>query len=140
MLGVKAAAIAVLLAVVLAGCGSTKDRHALQSGPFEAVTTNKSARVEIRVAPNRTEMPNRFRVHVTRDGGPLRGARVVTRLTMLGMQMGSPSFALDETAPGVYAGSVPALVMRGRWRLSFTIAPRGPSAPFTVRVVDDAAE
>jgi len=56
---------------------------------------------------------------------------------MLDMEMGSQSYALVETSPGVYSRSVPALVMVGHWGLSFDITPPGKS-PFTVLLVDRA--
>ena len=103
-----------------------------------AEVVNKNGyRVEIRVAPNRAAVPNMFQVRITRDGVPVRGAEVVTGFTMLDMEMGSQSYAMKETAPGVYERSAPALVMVGHWGLSFNVTPRG-KAPFTVLLVDRA--
>ena len=56
---------------------------------------------------------------------------------MLDMEMGRQSYPLPETAPGVYAGTSPGLVMVGRWGLGFAVEPRG-RAPFSVSVVDQA--
>ena len=39
--------------------------------------------------------------------------------------MGSQSYALKETAPGVYTRSAPALVMVGHWGLTFEVTPPG---------------
>ena len=57
--------------------------------------------------------------------------------TMLDMEMGTQSYALPETAPGVYTRSAPALVMVGHWGLTFEITPPG-KPPFTVLLVDRA--
>jgi copper transport protein len=56
---------------------------------------------------------------------------------MLDMEMGTQSYALTETAPGVYSHSAPALVMVGHWGLSFDVTPEN-GAPFSVLVVDRA--
>jgi hypothetical protein len=89
------------------------------------------------VAPNRAAVPNSFSVGLTRGGTPVRGAEVVSGFTMLDMEMGTQSYALTETSPGVYTRSVSALVMVGHWGLSFEITPPG-KAPFTVLLVDRA--
>jgi hypothetical protein len=56
---------------------------------------------------------------------------------MLDMEMPAQSYRLSESKPGVYAHSAPALVMVGRWGLSFDIRPRG-AQPFTVLFLDRA--
>jgi copper transport protein len=53
------------------------------------------------------------------------------------MEMGSQSYALTETAPGVYSRSAPALVMVGHWGLNFDVTPPG-KPPFSVLLVDRA--
>jgi copper transport protein len=95
-------------------------------------------RIEFRVAPNRAAVPNSFSVAITRGGGPVRGAEVVSGFTMLDMEMGTQSYALTETSPGVYTRSAPALVMVGHWALSFEITPPR-KAPFTILFVDRAS-
>jgi hypothetical protein len=52
--------------------------------------------------------------------------------------MPAQEYALRETSPGVYSHDAPALVMVGRWGLSFEVEP-AHGAPFTVTVVDKAA-
>jgi hypothetical protein len=42
---------------------------------------------------------------------------------MVNMSMGSQQFRLTEIQPGVYRYFGPALVMPGRWQLSFEIRP-----------------
>jgi copper transport protein len=56
---------------------------------------------------------------------------------MLDMEMGTQSYALTETSPGVYSHAAPALVMVGHWGLSFDITPKN-GAPFSVLLVDRA--
>jgi copper transport protein len=106
-------------------------------GPVADVVNKNGYRLALRVEPNRAAIPNSFSVQVTRGGAPVRGAEVVAGFTMLDMEMGSQSYALQETSPGVYSRSVPALVMVGHWGLSFDITPPG-KAPFTVLLVDRA--
>jgi copper transport protein len=106
-------------------------------GPVAAVVNKNGYRVELHVTPNRAAVENGFSVRIARGGKPVTGAEVVTGATMLDMEMGTQSFALPETAPGVYSHAAPALVMVGHWGLSFNITPKnGP--PFTVLLVDRA--
>jgi copper transport protein len=83
-------------------------------------------------------VPNLVSVRIARNGRPVSGAEVVTQFTMLDMEMGSQSYVLKETAPGVYSRSAPALVMVGHWGLNFEITPPG-KAPFSVLLVDRAS-
>jgi copper transport protein len=106
-------------------------------GPVAEVVNKNGNRIEIRVSPNQAAVPNSFSLRITRDGKPVRGAEVVSGVTMLDMEMGSQSYALTETSPGVYSRSAPALVMVGHWGLSFDITPPA-QAPFSVLLVDKA--
>ena len=108
-------------------------------GPGRVVeVVNKNGyRIAVRVAPNRAAVPNSFSLQITRGGKPVRRAEVVAGFTMLDMEMGSQSYALPESAPGVYARSTPALVMVGHWGLTFDVTPPG-KAPFSVLIVDKA--
>jgi copper transport protein len=108
-------------------------------GPGRVVeVVNKNGyRLEVRVSPNRAAVSNTFSVRITRAGKPVRGAEVVTGFTMLDMEMGSQSYVLQETAPGVYTRSAPALVMVGHWGLTFDVTPPG-QPPFSVLIVDRA--
>ena len=106
-------------------------------GPVLETVNKNGYRLQLRVNPNRAAVPNSFSLQITRGGKPVRGAEVVSGFTMLDMEMGSQSYALMETSPGVYSRSVPALVMVGHWGLSFDITPRGKS-PFNVLFVDRA--
>jgi hypothetical protein len=54
------------------------------------------------------------------------------------MEMGRQAYHLAETRPGTYERrDTPALVMVGRWALSFEIEPPR-TQPFTVVLVDRA--
>ena len=106
-------------------------------GRVAEVVNKNGYRIELVVAPNRAAVPNSFSVAITRGGAPTRGAEVVSGFTMLDMEMGTQSYALTETSPGVYTRSAPALVMVGHWGLSFEITPPG-KAPFTILLVDRA--
>jgi hypothetical protein len=55
----------------------------------------------------------------------------------LEMQMPQQQYQLTETRPGIYARAAPALIMVGRWGLTFEIAPPG-APPFTALIVDQA--
>ena len=94
-------------------------------------------RVELSVDPNRAAVPNRFDLKITKDGEPVRDAKVTAGFSMLDMEMGRQSYPLPEVAPGVYRHEGPALVMVGRWGLEFEVDPPG-GTPFTVTVVDHA--
>jgi copper transport protein len=106
-------------------------------GPVARDVQHGAYRVEVRVSPNRAAVPNDFSVRLTRNGAPVRGADVVATVTMLDMEMPAQSYRLAETAPGLYAHAAPALVMVGRWGLSFDVRPRG-AQPFTILFLDRA--
>ncbi|HEU0193172.1 MAG TPA: CopD family protein, partial [Gaiellales bacterium] len=90
------------------------------------------------VNPNRVAQENTFALQITQHGQPVTGADVTLTFEMLDMQMQNQEYQMKEIRPGVYAHSAPALVMTGRWGLSFNIDPQnGP--PFTVFIVDHAA-
>jgi copper transport protein len=104
-------------------------------GPVAEVVTKNGYRVELHVNPNRAAAENTFSLRITRGGQPVTGAEVVIGATMLDMEMGTQSYALTETSPGVYTHSVPALVMVGHWGLSFDVTPKD-GTPFSVLLVD----
>jgi copper transport protein len=107
-------------------------------GPVAEVVTKNGYRVELHVSPNQAAAENTFSLRITRGGKPVTGAEVVVGATMLDMEMGTQSYALTETAPGVYSHAYPALVMVGHWGLSFNITPKN-GQPFTVLLVDRAS-
>jgi copper transport protein len=106
-------------------------------GPVAEVVTKNGYRVELHVSPNRAAAENTFALRITRGGQPVTGAEVVVGATMLDMEMGTQSYALTETSPGVYSHAAPALVMVGHWGLSFEVTPK-KGQPFTVLLVDRA--
>ena len=113
---------------VNARVGPGSVNQAVSHGPY---------RIAVGIAPNRVALSNDFRLSITRDGRPVRGASVVAGFAMLDMEMGQQSYTLPEREPGVYGRAAPALVMVGHWGVSFEITPRGEE-PFTVTVVDTA--
>ncbi|HVN60200.1 MAG TPA: copper resistance protein CopC [Gaiellaceae bacterium] len=93
--------------------------------------------IKVLVSPNRAAVPNSFALQLTRNGAPVRDADVTLQFAMLDMQMANQEYQLAETAPGLYTRPAPALVMVGRWALTYTITPKG-GEPFSVLVVDHA--
>ena len=132
-------ASAVLVSVPAPKSASAAARSAaVGPGPVAHTAEQNGYRVELSVDPNRAAVPNRFDLKITKDGEPVRDAKVTAGFSMLDMEMGRQSYPLPEVAPGVYRRDAPALVMVGRWGLEFDVdPPDGP--PFTVTVVDHAA-
>ncbi len=142
---VQAAALAaaVLASAVLVSVPAPKSAAAtapsatVGPGPVAHTAEENGYRVELSVDPNRAAVPNRFDLKITKDGEPVRDAKVTAGFSMLDMEMGRQSYPLPEVAPGVYRHEGPALVMVGRWGLEFEVdPPDGP--PFAVTVVDHA--
>jgi len=106
-------------------------------GPVVAVVNRNGYRIELHVSPNRAAAENTFSLRITKNGQPVTGAEVVIGATMLDMEMGTQSYALKETSPGVYTHAAPALVMVGHWGLAFNVTPKD-GAPFSVLLVDRA--
>jgi copper transport protein len=104
-------------------------------GPVAQTVKSNGYTIQLRVAPNRAAAPNTFALQITKDGKPGPHATVVGGFSMLDMEMGTQSYVLPETAPGVYSRSAPALVMVGHWALAFEITPPGQQQ-FTVLLVD----
>ncbi len=89
------------------------------------------------MTPNKAAVDNDFGVHITKGGKPVTRRRRHATFAMLDMEMPNQAYRLPEQSPGLYVKSVPALVMVGRWGLTFEIAPPG-QAPFDVVLVDHA--
>ena len=106
-------------------------------GPVTTVAEHGGYRLEIRVTPNKVAVPDDFAVRITRNGAPVRGATVIETFAMLDMEMPNQSYRLAERSPGLYEHSTAALVMVGRWGLTFEVTPPG-AQPFTVVLVDRA--
>jgi len=106
-------------------------------GPISTVVDREGYHVDVQITPNKVAQPDEFEVRLTRHGSPVRGAVVVTTFAMLDMEMPNQEYRLAEVSPGVYRRSSEALVMVGRWGLTFEIQPPGAAA-FDVVVVDHA--
>lgn len=105
----------------------------------DAMVKKNGYELRFRFTPNRAAVPNTFAVQITKNGEPVRGADVTARFTMLDMEMQQQAYNLPEHSPGGYArANTPALVMVGRWGISFDIRPRGSSAPLDVLLLDHA--
>jgi copper transport protein len=107
-------------------------------GSVTDVFERNGYRVEVRVTPNKVAVPDTFDVRLSKNGAPVRGAAVLVTFAMLDMEMPNQEYRLTETSPGRYTRSSEALVMVGRWGLTFSIQPPGAGA-FDVVVVDHAA-
>jgi len=110
-------------------------------GPGPATTTVSKGgyKLVFDVSPNRAAVPNTFAVEISKDGKPVRGADVTATFTMLDMEMQQLAYTLPETRPGVFRrANTPALVMVGRWGISFDIRPPG-ARPLQVLLVDHAS-
>ena len=135
----------VFAATVLSSLAPPPPAFALENsaiakvGPGRVAQTVKHAGyvLQVLVSPNKAAAPDSFALRITRGGQPVRGANVTLLFNHLEMQMPQQEYQLTETGPGVYSRAAPALVMVGRWGLTFQIAPRqGP--PFTALIVDQA--
>jgi copper transport protein len=106
-------------------------------GRVADVVRHAGYELEVLVSPNKAAAPDSFALRITRNGQPVRGADVTLAFNHLEMQMPQQEYQLREVQPGVYSRAAPALVMVGRWGLTFQITPRnGP--PFTALIVDQA--
>jgi copper transport protein len=120
----------------LAGLGAVTTHTG--PGPVSSVVAERGYRLELHVTPNRAAVPNAFAVRITRDGKPVTDAGVTATFTMLDMEMPAQTYRLANRGGGLYErAGTPALVMVGRWGLTFQIAPTG-GRPFDVVVVDRA--
>jgi copper transport protein len=106
-------------------------------GPVTEVVERSGYTVDVRVSPNKVAVPDDYTVRLTRNGAPVHGATIVATFTMLDMEMPTQAYRLAERSPGVYEHSSEALVMVGRWGLTFQVQPAG-AQPFDVVIVDHA--
>jgi copper transport protein len=135
----------VFAAAVLSSLAPPPPAFALENsalakvGPGRVVQTITHAgyQLQVLVSPNKAAAPDSFALRITKGGQPVRGANVTLLFNHLEMQMPTQEYQLSETAPGVYSRAAPALVMVGRWGLTFQVTPQnGP--PFTALIVDQA--
>jgi copper transport protein len=108
-------------------------------GPGRVVQTITHAgyTLQVLVSPNKAAAPDSFALRITKGGQPVRGADVTLLFNHLEMQMPTQEYQLTETEPGVYSRAAPALVMVGRWGLTFQVTPKH-GLPFTALIVDQA--
>jgi copper transport protein len=136
---------AVFAAALLSSLAPPPPAFALQSsalaqvgpGPVAATVNRGGYRLRVLVAPNKAAAPDTFSLRITHRGRPVRGATVTLAFNHLEMEMPQQEYSLRETSPGVYSRAAPALIMVGKWGLSFRVAPRG-APPFTALIVDEA--
>jgi copper transport protein len=106
-------------------------------GPVSQTITKGPYRIQVKVTPNRAAVNNSFQVTITKNGQPVRGAGVITQFNMLDMDMQAQTYRFNETHPGSFAKSAPALVMVGHWGLQFEVTIPGHQ-PFIVTLLDKA--
>jgi copper transport protein len=136
---------AVFVAALLSSLAPPPPSFALQSSALAHVGPGRVARtvmhngykLQVLVSPNKAAAPDSFALRITKDGQPVRGAAVTLTFNHTEMQMPQQEYQLKEVSPGVYSRSAPALVMVGRWALSFQITPPG-GAPFSALILDQA--
>ncbi len=93
--------------------------------------------LQVLVSPNKAAAPDSFALRITKGGQPVRGANVTLLFNHLEMEMPTQEYQLTETQPGIYSRAAPALVMVGRWGLTFQVTPKH-GLPFTALIVDQA--
>jgi copper transport protein len=138
-------ASAVFVAALLSSLAPPPPAFALQNsalaqvGPGRvAATVNRAGyRLQVLVSPNKAAAPDSFALRITHNGQPVRHANVTLTFNHLEMQMPQQEYQLTEKQPGVYARAAPALIMVGKWGLSFNVNPPG-GPPFTALIVDEA--
>jgi copper transport protein len=136
---------AVFAAAVLSSLAPPPPSFALQNsalakvGPGRVAETVQRAgyKLEVLVSPNKAAAPDLFALRISKAGQPVHGATVTLTFNHLEMQMPQQEYQLKEVQPGIYSRAAPALVMVGKWGLSFQITPPGAS-PFTALIVDQA--
>jgi copper transport protein len=135
----------VFAAAVLSSLAPPPPAFALENSALAKVgpgpvahTVNKAGyALQVLVAPNKAARPDSFALRITKSGQPARRLNVTLALNHLEMQMPQQEYELTETQPGIYSRAASALVMVGRWGLTFQITPKnGP--PFTALIVDQA--
>jgi copper transport protein len=136
---------AVFAAAVLSSLAPPPPAFALENsalakvGPGRVAQTVRQAGYELQVlvSPNKAAAPDTFALRISKHGEPVRGANVTLAFNHTEMQMPQQEYQLTETQPGVYSRAAPALVMVGKWALSFQVTPKG-APPFTALILDQA--
>ncbi len=136
---------AVFAATVLSSLAPPPPAFALENSAIAKVgpgrvadtVTHAGYVLQVLVSPNKAAAPDSFALRITRGGQPVRAANVTLLFNHLEMQMPTQEYQLTETQPGVYSRAAPALVMVGRWGLTFQVTPK-QGEPFTALIVDQA--
>ena len=118
---------AVFAAAVLSSLPPPPPAFAEQNSAIASVGPGRVAqsvsqagyRLQVLVSPNKAAAPNSFALRITKNGQPVRGANVTLAFNHLEMEMPQQEYQLKETKPGIYSHSAAALVMVGRWGLTF---------------------
>ncbi|MBV9192840.1 MAG: copper resistance protein CopC [Solirubrobacterales bacterium] len=135
----------VFAAAVLSSLAPPPPAFALENSALARVGPGRVAQtirrdgyvLQVLVSPNKAAAPDAFALRITKNGEPVRGANVTLTFNHLEMQMPTQEYQLTEIQPGIYSRAAPALVMVGKWGLSFQITPvSGP--PLTALIVDEA--
>jgi copper transport protein len=135
----------VFAAAVLSSLAPPPPAFALQNsalaqvGPGQVLRTIRrgSYVLQVLVSPNKAAASDSFALRITKGGQPVRGADVTLTFNHTEMEMPQQEYQLTETRPGFYTRSAPALVMVGKWALSFQVTPRS-GLPFTALILDQA--
>jgi copper transport protein len=136
---------AVFTAALLSSLAPPPPAFALQNSALAQVGPGRVAQtvkrdgylLQVLVSPNKAAAPDSFALRITRGGQPVRRANVTLTFNHTEMEMPEQEYQLAETGPGVYSRSSPALVMVGKWALSFQITPQGGRS-FTALILDQA--
>jgi copper transport protein len=136
---------AVFAAAVLSSLAPPPPSFALQDSALAKVGPGRVAEtlqregyeLQVLVSPNKAAAPDSFALRISKGGQPVHGATVMLTFNHLEMQMPQQEYQLKEVQPGIYSRAAPALVMVGKWGLSFQITPPG-APPFTALIVDQA--
>jgi copper transport protein len=135
----------VFVAAILSSLAPPPPAFALENSAIAKVGPGRVAQtvshagyvLQVLVSPNKAAAPDSFSLRISKAGQPVRGADVVLLFNHLEMQMPQQEYQLKETQPGVYTRAAPALVMVGRWGLTFQVTPKH-GLPFTALIVDQA--
>jgi copper transport protein len=136
---------AVFVAALLSSLAPPPPAFAKQNSALAAVGPGRVAatieragyRLQVLVSPNKAAAPDSFVLRITKGGRPVRHAEVTLTFNHTEMQMPQQQYQLTEARPGVYARRAPALIMVGKWALSFNVSPPG-GPPFTALILDEA--
>lgn len=107
-------------------------------GPVRRLLRAGAYDLELKLDPNRADRADTISLRLLKGGRPIDRADIQTTFTMLDMAMADVSTRLQQTGPGTYSRTIPALGMNGRWGLHIGITP-SHAKPFLVRALDRVA-